>query len=231
MEPPTSPLRTYDVAPDTVSGKNESNHISKPRNCLLKLKTNPNPICLNSIGSLGHYDSELDVFGITVRNCSLTSTDNGARIKTYKNEIPSKASGITFQDITMDHVKNPIIIDQEYAARAGSVVSFLSPLHFLLEYTEHGLKLNFFFVVGLMKDSKVSISDVQFLNIKGTTISKVPVLLICSPSCPCKGVTLKDINLQYSGPPDKEEDTPFSSNCTNVKVNYVGEQNPPPCPS
>ncbi|KAB1669855.1 hypothetical protein ES319_1Z004400v1 [Gossypium barbadense] len=152
-----------------------------------------------SIGSLGHYDAEFDVFGITVRNCSLAYTENGARIKTYRNESPSKASGIIFQDLTMDHVKNPILIDQEYATIPGSV------------------------------DSKVLISDVEFSNIRGTTISKIAVVLACSQSFPCKGITLKDIHLEYTGDPDHNEDTPFSSNCTNVKVNYIGEQLPPPC--
>lgn len=87
---------------------------------------------------------------------------------------------------------------------------------------------NFFFV-GLMKDSKVLISDVEFSNIRGTTISKIAVVLACSQSFPCKGITLKDIHLEYTGDPDHNEDTPFSSNCTNVKVNYIGEQLPPPC--
>ncbi|KAA3455676.1 exopolygalacturonase-like [Gossypium australe] len=152
-----------------------------------------------SIGSLGHYDAEFDVFGITVRNCSLAYTENGARIKTYRNESPSKASGIIFQDLTMDHVKNPILIDQEYATIPGSV------------------------------DSKVLISDVEFSNIRGTTISKIAVVLACSTTFPCKGITLKDIHLTYAGDPGHNEDTPFSSNCTNVKVNYIGEQMPPPC--
>ncbi|MBA0856915.1 hypothetical protein Goshw_004829 [Gossypium schwendimanii] len=152
-----------------------------------------------SIGSLGHYEDEFDVFGITVRNCSLSRTENGARIKTYRNESPSKASGIIFQDLIMDNVKNPILIDQEYASIKNSV------------------------------DSKVLISDVEFSNIRGTTVSKIAIILACSQSFPCQGITLKDIHLEYSGPPDHNEDTPFSSNCTNVKVNYIGEQMPPPC--
>ncbi|KAE8734260.1 putative Pectin lyase superfamily protein [Hibiscus syriacus] len=151
-----------------------------------------------SIGSLGHYDSEADVFGITVRNCTLTDTDNGARIKTYRNDNPSKASGIIFEDLVMKNVKNPILIDQEYGNQ------------------------------GDVKSSKVSISDVQFTNIKGTSASKVAVQLICSKSDPCQGVSLKDIDLQFAG--TKEANIPFSSNCTNVKVAYSGTQSPPPCP-
>ncbi|KAK8495018.1 hypothetical protein V6N13_135929 [Hibiscus sabdariffa] len=151
-----------------------------------------------SVGSLGHYDSEADVFGITVRNCTLRNTDNGARIKSYKNSNPSRAAGITFENLVMDHVKNPIIIDQEYGQ------------------------------VGSSESSKVSIEDVHFTNIKGTSISKVAVDLLCSAANPCKGVTLTDIDLKFEG--TEKSAVPFSSNCTNVKVVYSGIQSPPPCP-
>ncbi|XWS39003.1 hypothetical protein CRYUN_Cryun18bG0012600 [Craigia yunnanensis] len=150
-----------------------------------------------SIGSLGHYDAEADVSGIIVKNCSMIDTDNGVRIKTYKNLSPSKASGIVFQDIIMTRVRNPIIIDQEYG-RMGSSQS-----------------------------SKVSISDVQYINIQGTSASKVAVELVCSASNPCQGVQINNVNLQYAGPPNN---LPFSSRCTNTKATYVGTQSPPPCP-
>lgn len=79
-----------------------------------------------SIGSLGHYEDEQDVSGITVKNCTMTKTDNGVRIKTYRTQSPSKASGILFQDITMTEVENPIIITQEYGdKKSAEVVIFL----------------------------------------------------------------------------------------------------------
>ncbi|XP_021291373.1 exopolygalacturonase clone GBGE184-like [Herrania umbratica] len=150
-----------------------------------------------SIGSLGHYDAEADVQGIVVKNCSLTDTDNGLRIKTYKKSSPSKASGIIFRDIVMTRVKNPIIIDQEYGNRRSN------------------------------EPSKVSISDVFYTNIRGTTISKVAVDLTCSSSNPCQGIHLNNVNLQYAGSPNG--DLPFSSNCVNAKVAYIGAQSPLPC--
>ena len=79
---------------------------------------------VNSIGSLGHYEAEADVSGIIVKNCSLTDTDNGVRIKTYKTVSPSKASGIVFRDLFMTRVRNPIIIDQEYGNKKSSQVTF-----------------------------------------------------------------------------------------------------------
>ncbi|XVE65582.1 hypothetical protein DITRI_Ditri08aG0011500 [Diplodiscus trichospermus] len=150
-----------------------------------------------SVGSLGHYPDEADVSGITVKNCSLSETTNGVRIKSYKSALASKAYGIVFQDIIMDRVKNPIIIDQEYGNKHSD------------------------------QPSKVSISGVHYLNIQGTSDSKVAVLLLCSSANPCESIELKDINLQYVG--TERENLPFSSSCTNAKVTYSGTQSPAAC--
>ncbi|XP_021280857.1 exopolygalacturonase clone GBGE184 [Herrania umbratica] len=73
-----------------------------------------------SIGSLGKYKDEKDVSGIVVKNCTLSNTTNGARIKTWPGSPPSQASSITFQDIVMDMVQNPIIIDQNYGSHKSA---------------------------------------------------------------------------------------------------------------
>uniref|UniRef100_A0A7N0TM72 Uncharacterized protein n=1 Tax=Kalanchoe fedtschenkoi TaxID=63787 RepID=A0A7N0TM72_KALFE len=70
-----------------------------------------------SVGSLGKYDNELDVDGIFVRNCTIRNTTNGARIKTWGGSGPSKASNIIYEDIIMENVQNPIIIDQHYGSK------------------------------------------------------------------------------------------------------------------
>ncbi|KAK8507139.1 hypothetical protein V6N12_008486 [Hibiscus sabdariffa] len=145
----------------------------------------------------GHYDDEADVSKISVTNSTLKGTTNGARIKTYKTDSPSKASDIIFKDLIMDRVANPIIIDQEYGNRAST------------------------------QESRVSISDIHFENIKGTSESKIAVKLICSKLNPCSGVQVKNVNLEYVGRPN--DPRPFSSNCTNAKVTYSGIQHPPPC--
>ncbi|XP_022972202.1 exopolygalacturonase-like [Cucurbita maxima] len=153
-----------------------------------------------SIGSLGKYPNEEDVRGIIVRNCTLTNTDNGLRIKTWADSPPSAAVGILFQDINLINVKNPIIIDQQYSC---SKVCKKPP-------------------------SRVRISDVHFVNIKGTTISPVAVKLVCSKRFPCQNIEMSNVNMKYSGRPN-DKALPFRSDCTNAKVGYRGLQFPAPC--
>jgi len=68
----------------------------------------------DSIGSLGKYKDELEVKNINVKNISMIGTTNGLRIKTWPDKYPGLASDISFTDIRMENVKNPIVIDQEY---------------------------------------------------------------------------------------------------------------------
>ncbi|KAF2313874.1 hypothetical protein GH714_018490 [Hevea brasiliensis] len=127
-----------------------------------------------SIGSLGKYPDEKDVKSILVRNCTLRNTENGIRIKTWAGSPPSQATALTFQDIIMHDVKNPII-DQSYGSKSKA-------------------------------PSKVQISDVKYMNISGTTASKVGVDIECSKQFPCQRVHLANINLKYTvarnPPPD-----------------------------
>ncbi|KAG1371278.1 putative Exopolygalacturonase [Cocos nucifera] len=67
-----------------------------------------------SIGSLGKYNNEKNVAGVNVRNCTISGTTNGVRIKTWPGAPPTEASDITFEDIVAENVSNAIIIDQEY---------------------------------------------------------------------------------------------------------------------
>ncbi|CAI9762617.1 unnamed protein product [Fraxinus pennsylvanica] len=72
-----------------------------------------------SVGSLGKLPKELDVQGVIVKNSTLQGTTNGLRIKTYPASDPSRASGMLFQDIIMDNVENPIIINQNYGTKSS----------------------------------------------------------------------------------------------------------------
>ena len=72
-----------------------------------------------SIGSLGKYPNEDNVQGLYVANCNLTGTQNGLRIKTWATPAASTVSNLTFENIRMNEVYNPIIIDQQYCPKLG----------------------------------------------------------------------------------------------------------------
>ncbi|PAN44418.1 hypothetical protein PAHAL_9G041500 [Panicum hallii] len=124
-----------------------------------------------SIGSLGDDDSRAEVSGITVDSVRLYGTTNGARIKTYQGGS-GYARDITFQNMVMGGVKNPIIIDQSYCDRAKPC-------------REQG--------------SAVEVSNVVFRNIRGTTVTKDAIKLSCSRNAPCHGITLQNIDLRMEG--------------------------------
>ena len=67
-----------------------------------------------SIGSLGRYQNEQPVSGIRVIGGTLSSTTNGVRIKTWPSSPPGTASDRHFENIIMNNVANPILIDQGY---------------------------------------------------------------------------------------------------------------------
>lgn len=85
--------------------------VSNPVRCLILV---PLIGLVCSIGSLGKVENEKEVRRITVQNCTVDGAANGVRIKTWPASPPSQASDITFEDILMINVSNPIIIDQEY---------------------------------------------------------------------------------------------------------------------
>ncbi|CAI0464404.1 unnamed protein product [Linum tenue] len=156
-----------------------------------------------SIGSLGKRDQEKDVCGVTFSNCTLNNTTNGVRIKTYASPIQIKASDITFQDITMNNVQNPIVIDQHYGSRKKK-----------------------------KGDSHVKISNVHYKNIRGTTPSNVPITLACSAAAPCDGIEFCDVDLDFVSDDlqsKKHPNTTFTACCTNAKTTFSGQNKVPIC--
>ncbi|KAK9145969.1 hypothetical protein Sjap_005872 [Stephania japonica] len=160
---------------------------------------------ISSVGSLGRYPDEADVKGLIVKDSTLTGTMNGVRIKTWENSpVATAASNMTFENIKMKNVGNPIIIDQTYCPFVSC--SSQSP-------------------------SRVKISDISFRNIRGTTSSPVAVTLDCSKGIPCQGINLDNVHLtlvdqKTSQRGQKPSATAF---CQNVKAKYTGTQFPPPC--
>ncbi|CAN1250091.1 PG1 [Linum perenne] len=126
-----------------------------------------------SIGSLGGSPGEEPVSGVFIKNCTLTNTQNGVRIKTKPASFPGIVTDVHFEDITMNDVGNPIIIDQVYCP--NNLCANKLP-------------------------SKVQISKVFFKNIHGTSKDEHVITMNCSPEAPCKDVEVQDVDITYTGP-------------------------------
>ncbi|KAJ6744731.1 POLYGALACTURONASE [Salix purpurea] len=113
--------------------------------------------------SVGDGTEELHVTGVTC------GPGHGISVG---NLYGGDASNMHFEDIVMNNVQNPVVVDQEYCP-----------------WNQCSLKA----------PSKVKISDVSFKNIRGTSATPVVVKLACSSGIPCEKVELTDINLVYSG--------------------------------
>ncbi|PIN06742.1 Polygalacturonase [Handroanthus impetiginosus] len=120
-----------------------------------------------SIGSLGSGNSEEYVSDVLVNGAKLSGTTNGVRIKTWQGGSGS-ASNIKFQNVEMQNVQNPIIIDQNYCDQDEPC-------------QEQG--------------SAVQVKNVVYQSIKGTSASDVAIDFRCSKSYPCQGIVLQNVNL------------------------------------
>lgn len=154
-----------------------------------------------SIGSLGKYPNEQPVQGVWIKNCTISGTLNGVRIKTWPgaDSYPGTASDVHFEDIIMDKVANPILIDQEYCPNSACKKTAAS---------------------------KVKLSNVSFKKIKGTSTTKCAVKLLCSSGAPCDNVEVADINLVFKGAGGGAA----TFECSNVKPKVGGQNVPPACP-
>lgn len=54
------------------------------------------------------------VVGVKVRNCTISGTTNGVRIKTWPASYTGSLSDMHFEDIIMNNVTNPVLVDQMY---------------------------------------------------------------------------------------------------------------------
>lgn len=120
-----------------------------------------------SIGSLGNHNSRACVHNVTVRDSLIRLSSNGVRIKTWQGGSGS-VSGVTFDNIRMEEVRNPIIIDQFYCLGQGCN----------------------------NQSSAVIVTDIIYSNLKGTyDVRSPPMHFACSDAVPCSNITLADIEL------------------------------------
>ncbi|XP_062088653.1 polygalacturonase [Humulus lupulus] len=123
-----------------------------------------------SIGSLGKDQMEGGVENVTLTNAVFTGSDNGVRIKSWARPSNGFVRNIVFQNLIMNKVKNPIIIDQNYCPSNKGCPR---------------------------QSSGVKISEVSYRNIRGTSATKEVVRFDCSASNPCRGIRLHNINLTF----------------------------------
>ncbi|KAJ1429117.1 Pectin lyase fold/virulence factor [Sesbania bispinosa] len=120
-----------------------------------------------SIGSLGKSKAWEKVQDVHVKGAYLYNTDNGVRIKTWQGG-GGFASKIKFQNILMENVSNPIIIDQYYCD------------------SRHPCK---------NQTSGVKVESISFIDIRGTSATEEAIKFACSDTFPCEGLYLKNIYL------------------------------------
>nr|GEW44038.1 probable polygalacturonase At3g15720 [Tanacetum cinerariifolium] len=124
-----------------------------------------------SIGSLGENGSHDTVEQVRIQNCNITGTANGLRIKTAPDGT-GYAKGIIFQDIYLENVQNPIIIDQHYCL-SSTYTNCLVP----------------------NSETGVQVSDVTYMNIYGTSASHRAITFNCSETLKCTNIVTKNVQI------------------------------------
>ncbi|KAI5430584.1 hypothetical protein KIW84_034973 [Lathyrus oleraceus] len=148
-----------------------------------------------SIGSLGQKVDEKGVENVTLTNAIFSGSDNGVRIKSWARPSNGFVRNVLFQNIIMNNVENPIIIDQNYCPNNQGCPG---------------------------QTSGIKISEVTYKNIQGSSATAEAVTFDCSPSNPCQGIKLEDINLNF-------KNKAATSSCNNIGGTSNGTLVPESC--
>ncbi|KAK6922240.1 Glycoside hydrolase, family 28 [Dillenia turbinata] len=120
-----------------------------------------------SIGSLGKNNATDFVSKVVLDTAFLKDTTSGVRIKTWQGGS-GYVRAIRFENVRMEDVENPIIIDQFYCDSPTSCKT---------------------------QTAAVEISQIWYRNISGTTKSEQAMKFACSDTVPCTKIVLNNINL------------------------------------
>ncbi|KAL8142416.1 hypothetical protein V2J09_015448 [Rumex salicifolius] len=121
-----------------------------------------------SIGSLGKDNSTGIVTNIVLSGAFIKDATNGLRIKTWQGGS-GYVKAVRFENVRMDSVANPILIDQFYCDSPDACPT---------------------------QTSAVQISQIMYRNISGTTTSKQAMKFACSDTVPCENIILNNVNLE-----------------------------------
>ncbi|KDP29564.1 hypothetical protein JCGZ_19277 [Jatropha curcas] len=148
-----------------------------------------------SIGSLGMDFHEPGVQNVTVKGVVFRGTENGVRIKSWAKPSTGFAKDILFQNAVMLDVHNPIVIDQNYCPHSKNCPR---------------------------QESGVTVTDVSYQNIRGTSATEVAVRFDCSKKNPCTGIRLEGVELTY-------KNEPAEASCKNADGTASGFIQPANC--
>ncbi|KAI3713845.1 hypothetical protein L1987_72431 [Smallanthus sonchifolius] len=118
--------------------------------------------------SLGKDNSTDFATAVVLDTALLKGTTNGLRIKTWQGGS-GYVRAVRYQNVQMNDVENPIIIDQFYCDSPKSCQN---------------------------QTSAVEISQIMFENIHGTSKSPNAMKFACSDTVPCNNIVLTNINLK-----------------------------------
>ncbi|WCJ30216.1 Pectin lyase-like superfamily protein [Euphorbia peplus] len=128
-----------------------------------------------SVGSLGKDGKNDTVEDVKIQHCTFNGTQNGARIKTWQGGL-GFAKNITYENITLIDIKNPILIDQHYCNG------------------EHNCKNG---------TTSVVVSDVTYRHIHGSTIDEDAINLNCC-EIGCNNIVMENVNITSSSSSNSE---------------------------
>ncbi|XP_006654730.1 probable polygalacturonase At1g80170 [Oryza brachyantha] len=126
-----------------------------------------------SIGGLGENRSYHRVEKIKMDTLFISNTENGVRVKTIQGGCGT-ARKVKFGDILMKNVKNPIVIDQQHSSSNE-------------------------FPCTSKNGSSVTVGEISYMDITGTSASERAVTFACSDAAPCSRLSLENVNITMAG--------------------------------